>query len=98
MFKLHVYVDVIVPPSGNVIVMGSMAFRLLMTLAPSTRKCPVAPESASAICWANRVAAANAYCFFAGGGGGEVHCLEGCVVRDHRHVVVVVSVPVRHAK
>ena len=45
MSRLHVCVDCIVPPLGNVIVTGLIAFFLLTTGAPLTRKWPVAPES-----------------------------------------------------
>ena len=38
-------VDCIVPPLGNVMMTGFVAFILLTTGAPLTRKWPVAPES-----------------------------------------------------
>ena len=50
--KLHVYVDMIFLPFGNRIWIGLVAFLLLTTGAPSTRKCPVAPESEIAYCMA----------------------------------------------
>ena len=52
MFKLHVWVDVIFLPFGNRICIGLVALFLLTTGAPSTRKCPVAPESDTAYCMA----------------------------------------------
>ena len=52
--RLHVWVERIVVPSGNVMVMGLIAFFLLVTGAFSTRKCPVAPESETA-CFTARV-------------------------------------------
>ena len=45
MSRLHVWVDWITLPFGNVIVIGWSAILLFMTGAPSTRKWPVAPES-----------------------------------------------------
>ena len=45
MSRLHVCVDLIVLPFGNVIEMGLRAILLFVTGALSTRKCPVAPES-----------------------------------------------------
>ena len=48
MFKLHVCVDMIFLPFGNRIWIGLVAFLLLTTGAPSTRKWPVAPESETA--------------------------------------------------
>ena len=45
MYRLHVCVDVIVFPFINVIFIEHLAGCLLTTVAPSIRKCPVAPES-----------------------------------------------------
>ena len=45
MSRLHVCVDWIVLPLGNVMVIGLVAFCLFTTGAHLTRKCPVAPES-----------------------------------------------------
>jgi hypothetical protein len=43
--KLHVWVDLRVPPSGNVTAIGVVAGCLLTTAALWVRKCPDAPES-----------------------------------------------------
>ena len=45
MSKLHVWVDLMVLPFGNVMVIGFLAIRLLVTGAFQTRKWPVAPNS-----------------------------------------------------
>ena len=61
MSTLHVCVDCSVLSSGNVMVIGCTAIRLLVTCTPSTRKRLVAPESLRAValvlccsvsCWA----------------------------------------------
>ena len=58
MSRLHVWVDWITLPFGNVIVIGWSAILLFMTGAPSTRKWPVAPESEMA-CLTDRVTRAG---------------------------------------
>ena len=50
MSRLQVCVDWIVLPSGIVMDNGDVAGLLLVTGAPSTKKCAVAPESDSAYC------------------------------------------------
>ena len=45
MSKLPVWVDLIIFPSGSLIAIGNCAIFLLTIGAPSTIKCPVAPES-----------------------------------------------------
>ena len=45
MSRLHVCVDVVVLPLSNVMVIAFVAFFLLTTGVPSTKKRPVAPES-----------------------------------------------------
>ena len=45
MSRLHVCVDFIVLPFGSVMVIGLVAFCILVAGAPSIRKCAVAPES-----------------------------------------------------
>ena len=45
MSRLHVWVDLIVFPFGNVMAMGLWAIILFVTGAFLTKKCPVAPKS-----------------------------------------------------
>ncbi len=45
MFRLQVWLDEMMLPSGRVTLMGFLATCLLVTGASATRKCPVAPES-----------------------------------------------------
>ena len=47
--KLHVCVEYIFSPSGELICIGLVAFCLFFTLVLGRRKCPVAPESAIAV-------------------------------------------------
>ena len=52
MSKLHVCIDHIHFLFGRVMRIGWSAMRLFFTGAPSTKKCPVAPESDTACCTA----------------------------------------------
>ena len=48
MFRRHVWVDLMVSPSGRLIMRGLVAGLISITGAPGTTECPVAPASAIA--------------------------------------------------